>query len=163
MPTEPSTPTITLRPATAAPSDAELCFSLHALAMRSLITQIWGWDENAQRTYFANSWDQARTQIVLVDDVPRGVLIVEERNVSEEGKGEGWEIHIHRVEIDPVVQGRGIGTVLINGVKQRARETRTRVYLEVWAVNSRARVLYERLGFRVSREEGGKVFMQWEP
>ena len=153
----------TLRPATL--SDADLCFSLHALAMRPLISQIWGWDEGTQRSYFARSWDPESTQIVLVDGLPRGVLVLKECDADETwiGVGQKGTIYLSRIELDPAVQGQGVGTELIEGVKQRAKERGMKVSLEVWAINSQARALYDRLEFQVAREEGGKVYMSWEP
>ena len=68
--------------------------------------------------------------------------------------------YISRIEIDPDLQNRGIGTAVLRHLLDRARQSNlTAVELDVLAVN-RARDLYERLGFHVTAENPPKLHMR---
>ncbi|GLH99103.1 GNAT family N-acetyltransferase [Phytohabitans aurantiacus] len=138
-----------LRPATAV--DLDLCFDLHAAAMRSYVAAVWGWDDGVQRDFHARGFDPARTRILTVDGRDLGVLIVEYRPD---------EIVLGRIELHPDAQGRGIGTALIRGVLAEGAASGRPVTLEVLTVNPRAQALYERLGFREVGRSGVKVRMR---
>jgi GNAT superfamily N-acetyltransferase len=58
--------------------------------------------------------------------------------------------HIENLYIDPEAQGRGVGRMLLAAVEQRVIGP---VTLRCLTANSRARVLYERCGFAVTRDE----------
>jgi ribosomal-protein-alanine N-acetyltransferase len=61
------------------------------------------------------------------------------------------EIHINNVAVRPQFRGRGIGTTLMQHVLAEGRRLgATRATLEVRASNTRAILLYERLGFHVA-------------
>lgn len=61
------------------------------------------------------------------------------------------EIEIHRLIVAPEAHRRGVGTNLVRCMLQRAGQRRTVV--ATGRGNTPARVLYERLGFDLVREE----------
>jgi ribosomal protein S18 acetylase RimI-like enzyme len=62
--------------------------------------------------------------------------------------------------VDPSVRRTGLGRALINRVSAFAREAGDRrLFLEVRADNSAARLLYEAQGFTITREGGEKLEM----
>jgi len=64
--------------------------------------------------------------------------------VRHEGSGTLWQLAVH-----PAVRSCGIGTALIGGAEQRIRDRGLdRAELSVEEENTRARALYERLGYR---------------
>ncbi|WP_410652743.1 GNAT family N-acetyltransferase [Amycolatopsis sp. cmx-4-54] len=133
--------TVDLRQAT--PADSEFCFQLHKTAMGGYVTTVWGWDETAQRTYHERAFQPDRWQIITVDGIDAGILVVEYR---------ATEIYLGRIELHPHCQGRGIGTQLIQSLVDIATQRDQDLVLEVLAVNTRAYALYQRHGFReVSR------------
>jgi ribosomal protein S18 acetylase RimI-like enzyme len=71
--------------------------------------------------------------------------------------------HISNLFVDPLQQGKGIGTQLVRTVE---RIVRGDITLSCFTVNSNARRLYERLGFVVEREEnisfGGSEILVWK-
>jgi ribosomal protein S18 acetylase RimI-like enzyme len=144
--------TVSLRPATAA--DSEFCYRVHRRAMRAVVDEVWGWIEQDQKAFHVRGYDPAQTQIVVVDGVPAGVLIVHDRPSS---------LYLGRIELDPAVQGRGIGTTLIAGLQERATALGRPLVLEVLLANQRAYALYRRLGFREVRRSGPKREMHWLP
>jgi ribosomal protein S18 acetylase RimI-like enzyme len=58
--------------------------------------------------------------------------------------------HIENLYIDPEAQGRGVGRMLLAAVEQRVIGP---VTLRCLTANTRARALYERSGFAVTRDE----------
>ncbi|MBN6036461.1 GNAT family N-acetyltransferase [Amycolatopsis sp. 195334CR] len=94
--------TIALRPAT--PEDDEFCFRLHKAALGEYVAELWGWEDEAKREYHRRSFTPERWQIVTVDGVDAGVLVVEE---------EPDEVYLGRIELHPDHQGRGVGGVLL--------------------------------------------------
>lgn len=134
---------ISLRPATRA--DDEFCYQLHKAAMGGYVAAVWGWDEQVQRKYHARAFKPRRWQIITVNGVDAGMLSVEYRTA---------EVYLARIEIRPSLQGRGVGTRIINALLAEARERGQDLVLDVLAVNERARALYQRLGFTEAAPPG---------
>jgi ribosomal protein S18 acetylase RimI-like enzyme len=126
---------ISLRPATRA--DDEFCYQLHKAAMGGYVAAVWGWDEQVQREYHARAFKPRRWQIITVNGTDAGMLSVEYRPD---------EVYLARIELRPGLQGRGIGTRIINALRAAARQRGQDLVLDVLVVNERARALYERLG-----------------
>ena len=139
----------TLRPATAA--DLPRLLEVHEGAFRPLVETRYPWDPAEQRRILAESLHRA--QLVLVDERVVGQLIV----TPQEGA-----VFLERILLAPEVQGRGLGTALVETVIADARARGLPVTLSVWDTN-RARALYTRLGFRVTHHEGFRVKMQLDP
>lgn len=146
---------IGLRPATAA--DEEYCFHLHKAAMGACVTQIWGWDEDAQRAYHTRAFNPGRWRIITLDGTDVGMLDVEHRPA---------EIYLARIEVHPDFQGRGIGSRLIGALLRQAGRQGKGLTLDVLAVNQRAHALYRRLGlYEVGRhgQDDIKIRMSSRP
>lgn len=57
--------------------------------------------------------------------------------------------HVEVLAVDPAAQGRGVARALMKSAEGWAREAGlTRISLNVWAQNERARGLYEHLGYK---------------
>ncbi len=67
-------------------------------------------------------------------------------------------LHVHGLVLEPDYRGRGIGTKVFLDLERQARGNVDLVELGVHETNSRARALYERLGFRVTRSLPGVGF-----
>jgi len=126
-----------LRPATA--EDSEFCYRVHRAAMGPYVAEVWGWDEEIQAGFHRRGFEPGRFQVITVDGVDAGMLLVERRPA---------EIYLGRIALDPPYQGRGVGGRLIGGLLREAAAAGLPLTLDVLAVNSRARALYQRLGFR---------------
>lgn len=134
-----------LRPATE--GDREFLFRLHCAAMRESVEALWGWDEELQRQIFDERFAGERFQVIVVDGKDAGVLDVEE-GVDE--------VFLRLIELLPENQGRGIGSSIIRSLQARGKP----VTLRVLTTNSRAAALYRRLGFRVVKRTGERLFMR---
>jgi ribosomal protein S18 acetylase RimI-like enzyme len=135
-------------------SDYDFLFALHRATMREYIEPIWGWHEEWQEEYFRKKFDPLKRHIIIVDGEDAGVLVVEERPN---------EIYIGLIELLPEFQGCGVGTSILNDLKNKAARQKARLSLHVLNTNLKARRLYERLGFRTIYEESSRILMTYAP
>ncbi len=127
-----------LRQATDA--DNEFCFRLNLATMREYVEPIYGWDIGEQRRLHA-AWFDADRLSIIEDDTGAAIGVLD---VSDEGD----HFYVARIEVLPKVQGRGVGTAVMESLIGRGRTIRLRVFTN----NGRARRFYERLGFIVDHE-----------
>lgn len=139
-------PAYTLRPATT--TDIDALYMIHRAGMRGYIEATYGvWDEDWQRRAFdakySGIWTAAAytLEVVLVAGEIVGYLHCE----REPGK-----VVLANIRVTPAWQRHGLGTALVEAVIASAAPLP--VELHVMRVNP-ARVLYERLGFRVVAED----------
>lgn len=142
----------TLRPATA--DDHDFVVEVNRAAMGSYLKATFGWDEAAQNAYFAESFDASGGQVIRVDGVNVGELLVDERP---------HELVLVRIALLPDWQGRGIGSEVVRMLVERARELGAALVLQVFKTNPGAARLYESLGFVRTGESETDVSMRLEP
>jgi ribosomal protein S18 acetylase RimI-like enzyme len=65
------------------------------------------------------------------------------------------------IQLLPAAQGRGIGTAIIRGLQDIARQERMPLLIDVEKDNAGARRLYERLGCVLTGEEGDEYQLCW--
>ena len=106
-----------------------------------------GFQRRHYRTYYPT------TEWAVLEDngVPAGRLYV----YRDAGK-----LEVLDIALLPEWRGRGIGTVLMQGVCAEARDSGTAVRIAVEKFNPAQR-LYCRLGFREVSDEGFYWFMEW--
>jgi ribosomal protein S18 acetylase RimI-like enzyme len=139
----------------ASKGEVESLFEIHRAAMRRLIEATWGeWDDEWQKQLFFDAFDSARWQLVDVAGGIAGMVSWEER------PNELW---LASIEIHPRFQRKGLGTAIIRLLAERALARGTPVTLRVLHVNTEARSLYERLGFREFRTIETHVYMRLDP
>ncbi|MFO7679293.1 MAG: GNAT family N-acetyltransferase [Chloroflexota bacterium] len=141
-----------LRPVTDA--DFAFLYGLHRAVMQEYVAATWGWVEAWQAEYFKRKWDPDKWRIIQVEGQDAGVWVVEER--------EG-ELYLGLIEITAEFQGQGVGTAVIQNLLAAAQAQNRAVSLHVLKANTRARQLYERLGFAVVAEETYRFKMRWTP
>lgn len=141
-----------LRPASA--SDKPFLYSLHRATMRDAIDRTWGWDEAWQRGDFERRFDDYDVSIVEAEGRDAGALWIESSPRM---------IYIADFQVLPELQGRGIGTAVLQGLIARAANVNVPLELAVLQVNPRARRLYERLGFRATEEGDPLTRMRHHP
>ena len=107
----------------------------------------------AQTAHYAQHYAGMTSDVILVDEVPAGRLLVAR-----------WEREIRIVDITvlPAFRGAGVGSQLLGELMDEARTAGTALSIHVERQN-RAMALYERLGFRPVGEEGVYLRMEWVP
>jgi ribosomal protein S18 acetylase RimI-like enzyme len=144
-------PTWTLR--VALPGDRDFLLDLKQATMKTYVDQVWGWDDADQVVFFDDRFTPDRWQIIQVEGEDVGVLIVEE---------DAEQIYLAEIGLLPAWQRRGIGASIIRSLMKRAADDGKPVTLRVLHVNSRARELYERLGFRIFKEIETHTYLRWD-
>lgn len=140
----------TLRPCT--DSDREWAYALKREAYLEVVERQFGpWDEKRQRTMFAARWNPAISQIIVVDGAEVGLIATEERPD---------ELWIDEIQLAADWQGRGIGTAILLDLLSAATEAGKPLRLRVLRENTRARNLYERLGFHFFGESATHHMME---
>ena len=92
-------------------------------------------------------------EVLLLDGQPAGLLKVAR-------DGDCWEIV--QIQLDPSLQGQGVGRRLLEQVIADARAAQAQLTLHVLTANP-ARKLYEQLGFSVTATEGHEYRMLLRP
>lgn len=109
-------------------------------------------------------WNEAR----ILSRFERAYKLGEGRIIAVDGDDVGWiqvvdfvgQLYLRQLHLIARVQGRGIGTQLIEELKARATSLRKPLTLDVIHGN-RAKELYLRLGFRPIRANPDKTRMLW--
>jgi ribosomal protein S18 acetylase RimI-like enzyme len=125
---------LTFRPVTA--DDDDFLFELYATTREDIAAMgepLMRMQFNAQRASYAMTHPNAEHSLVMVDAMPAGRLLI----------SGGDRLMLINISLLPQFRSRGIGTRVINDLKERCRE----LLLHVATSNARARALYERLGF----------------
>ena len=108
---------------------------------------------STRRAAYRSAYPSARDEIVQLDAIPVGRLLVEDA---------GDVMHVIDVALVPEARGRGLGARLLADLQAAARAQGRHVDLYV-DPSSPARRLYERLGFAVVAEQGLSLKMSWTP
>lgn len=154
-------PGVTLR--AAMPEDDTLLRALYR-SSREPELALTGWDE-AQRAAFADS------QFGMQDrwyrqNYPGAQFLVVERDALPVGRlylqASGGVVQLMDITLAPEVRDRGLGTILVRWLQERAGAAGLAVGLHVEQANP-ARALYRRLGFEEAEAEGVYVRMRWTP
>jgi GNAT superfamily N-acetyltransferase len=142
-----------LRPAL--PEDRDFLLRLHHEAFRESVEALWGWDDADQERIFDEHLARpVERQVIQVGDEDVGELSVEER---------ADEVFLASILVLAAWQGRGIGGSVLDWLLARAAAEGKPLTLRVIVTNPRARRLYERKGFRVTRTTETHVYMRAEP
>ena len=134
--------------------DREWMRSLNRECYREvMIEQFGSWEDSVQERFFAEKWDSDRFQIIRWNGVDIGALWVERREDHH---------FLSEIQIAPEFQGRGIGEVVLREILREAFSRNLEVRLRVLK-QSRARRLYDRLGFVVTGETDAHWLMNCHP
>jgi ribosomal protein S18 acetylase RimI-like enzyme len=105
----------------------------------------------AQRQQYQMSYPNATDEIVMVDGVDVGRLILAEVDGA---------VRIVDVVVRESHRGQGIGSTMVSEVIAAAADRGLPVCLSVWSSNVDARRLYERLGFVAG--DGGDGYLEMQ-
>lgn len=120
--------------------DRNFIYNVKKESIYDYVQRIWGWNEEYQIKDFETDFILENFKIIIVDNKYIGFLQinVEMSNVNI------TEIHIIRE-----YQGKGIGGNIINSIIKQAIKDNKTVSIGCFIDNTRARRLYERLGFKI--------------
>ena len=137
----------------ARPADVDFARALYFETMRGMIEPLLGWDQRRQEASFAGWFDLRQASIIMADGRDVGWM--------QTRAGEG-EVFLGSLYVIPEMQRRGIGTHVLRGLIAQSKRSSTPLTLAVMKDNP-AIQLYERLGFRLTREDQYKFYMRVDP
>jgi len=141
---------VSLRPAVDA--DFEACRRTY-FAETAWINERLQLKREDQETAFRNLWKPSQVCVIQADGVDVGWL---QTVVSKD------EEFLGQIFVDAPFQRKGIGTEVLQRIVEEASRLKLPIRLAVVKFNP-SRLLYERLGFRVTHEDERKVYMTREP
>lgn len=110
-----------------------------------------GWNEAAQRRTIEQALADEGASILVVEASDAGWLHVTETR---------FDIHLGHLYLEPAQRNKGLGTRFLTWMSERARRKEKDFTLDVLLTNTRAKTLYERLGFVAGRPSAGKIRMK---
>lgn len=133
-------------------SDYEILKNIHHITLKSHISKIWGWDEEFQNNYFKENFDEKNIQLIYQTGRVAGYL-------------QSWQsqrkIALVNLLVLPQYQNLGIGTEIIKNLQEEAEKDFKQLELGVFKVNTSAKRLYERLGFKIFDESKTHFLMRY--
>jgi len=118
-----------------------------------MIERLFGWDQEREERNFAAFFKVYEVRIITADD--RDVGWIQEQV-------ENRMINLGSFYVMPAMQGRGIGTKVLNILLARAADQSKAMTLAVLKINP-ARYFYEKRGFRITHEDRHKFYMRADP
>lgn len=134
-------------------SDRDTLFALHVELFRRHIEQIWGWDDDWQLANFKKEWAEVRTEILIHEGELLGYI---------QTRHETDHIYVLNLALYPRFQSRGVGSMAMELMKQRAKFEKLPIKLNVFRTNQRVIEFYKRLGFEVEMETETGLRMHWK-
>jgi ribosomal protein S18 acetylase RimI-like enzyme len=132
--------------------DFDYCKRLYFGEMEWIIKEL-HLDRAAQAASFQQQWDLAQVRIIALDGSDVGWL----QTIAQDD-----ELFVAQMFVDRPFQRRGIGTEVMKRLIGEAARVNQAMRLSVVKINP-AVSLYERLGFRVIREDDRKFYMKRDP
>jgi len=108
----------------------------------------------AQMSEYVQMYPNSCYHLVLLDGKPAGRLWV--------APGNG-ELQLVDIAVHPNLQGKGIGTVLVQRVQQEAAKARLPIRCCVFRFNTGSLRFHQRLGFSILREDQTHYHLEWRP
>ncbi|WP_274366127.1 GNAT family N-acetyltransferase [Paenibacillus thermotolerans] len=150
---------ITMRYATA--EDEPFLYELYAQTRANEMFML-GWDHaqadaflrmqfSMQRRFYAMQYPAAVQRIMMIEVLPIGRIMTESTDVA---------LLLIDISLLSKYQNKGIGTSLLQGLKEQAAEAGKPMRLHVLCDNPAQR-LYARLGFRITEERSPYLAMEW--
>lgn len=138
---------------TACDDDVAFARNLYFETMREIIERLFGWDQSREEKNFAQFFKLDEVRIITADGQDVGWI---QEQISDRS------IHLGSFYVAPAMQGRGIGTQVLQMLRESAaRESKT-MTLAVVKINP-ALQFYEKRGFRTTHEDQHKFYMAASP
>ena len=131
-------------------SDRVFLFDLYRTTMKGIVTATWGWDDDWQKADFDRRWQCYSTRVIESQSQPWGAVCLEWQPLA---------LYLHELQLLPQHQNHGIGTEVLRALFAEADARSLPVSLSVVAANPRALALYQRLGFKVFKQDSPFIVM----
>lgn len=137
------------------PADHDLVYALKAESVRPYVEKIWGWNEDIQRKAFDSDYAAIEQfQIIEVDGKFSGFVQCSCDTVS---------CHIIELHLLAGLRGKGVGSDILRSFQSACSNCRKRLLIGCFKDNDRAYRLYQRLGFRRTRQTATHYILEYFP
>ena len=144
---------IQLQPST--PEDRPWLEELRRTAYLDLFIATWGgWDEGRHQRHWTSCVQEGRISIIKLDGTNAGMVQIFDEDSS---------VEVAEIQVLPEFQNRGIGSTVIADIVKRAHANQKPVTLSTGLKNTRAKKLYQRLGFELVKETDAKIYFELRP
>lgn len=126
-------------------------YNLYCMVMKRFISEIWGWDEKWQKNDFSTHFNAKEITVVYQRNELVGYCHVENHNI---------QLYLRMMVIHPSHQKKEIGTKLIKAFISSGKEQAKNLELQVFKINTRAKIFYENNGFIVESEKPNSYIMR---
>lgn len=133
-------------------SDTQWLFELFRATNRDYIDSTWGWDELLQREAFFTNLPGTQFRILEFNGKSVGGYHLANKQDH---------LWLEMILVDPACQRQGLGTLMMNELKERARAVGLPVRLSVLRANP-ALHFYTAQGFETVTEDQFSLKMQWQ-
>ena len=117
------------------------------------VNEFIGMQFDFQHQYYMAHFDTASFDKIMYEDKEAGRIYVDRREN---------EIRIIDIALLPEFRRKGIGKKLLHCIMEEAAQINQSVTIHVEHFNSAIR-FYDKLGFRMIRDDGGYFLMEWSP
>jgi len=134
-------------------NDKDWLFDLHKKTMKEYVDKVYGWDFEREKSYFDNNVSFERYHLILDKQGEKvgAINFYQKDNV----------IKINRIEVLANYQNKGIGSAVLDGIIEKAKNENRNVELRVFKINPAHR-LYSRKGFKMFKESDTHFYMRYE-
>ncbi|MFI6479821.1 GNAT family N-acetyltransferase [Nonomuraea sp. NPDC050663] len=132
-------------------TDVDFLAELRAEVLRPDLERLGRYDGQRVRRRMHDTFSPEHTSIIVVDGEPAG-------SVTLRPGDDGW--WLEHFYLSPALQGRGIGTAVLDSLLARLEGHRVRLNV---LQGSAARRLYERHGFVVDSQDPVDIYMSLQP
>ena len=122
-------------------TDRHLIYNMKKESIYDYVQRIWGWNEEYQIKDFETDFILENFKIIVVDNKYIGFVQIKE-DMSN--------VNITEIHIIHEYQGNGIGGNIISNIIKQAIKDNKIVSIGCFIDNTRAKQLYERLGFKIT-------------
>lgn len=131
-------------------NDFDFCWGLYREALQPLSVGVFAWDDTVQQRHVREALADEGASVLVSEGSDAGWLHVSETRFA---------IHLGHLYLRPEKRNKGLGTAFLAWMSDRARRKAKDFTLDVMK-NNRARLLYERLGFRPVRSSARTITLR---
>ena len=135
-------------------NDCDFILNLKELGMKWYIEKIYGWDTDIQREKTKHEIENHKNdmRIIEIDNNDIGVTTFYEENN---------EYVVGLIIVHPDYRGKGVATNIIKKYIDIAKKNNKNIKIKTYKFNP-AKKLYERLGFKIYKEDDTHVYLKIE-
>lgn len=131
--------------------EKESIFNLYCMVMNDFISEIWGWDEKWQENNFSKYFKAEEVTVVYQESELVGYSHIQSSSD---------QLYLRMMAIHPKHQKKEIGKKLLEAFITCGKKQSKSLGLQVFKINTRAILFYEKHGFIVKNETANSYIMK---